>query len=90
MTVECRYEVRAVRMAAAAAGVVPSSARRPTTGDIVVLSPDYGGHADAADGPLRPGDVGVIDKDTLSGAWQCALTIRAAWVGGWGGGAGGV
>lgn len=74
------YEVRAVRMAAAAAGVVPSSARRPTTGDIVVLSPDYGGHADAADGPLRPGDVGVIDKDTLSAQpYHVKTTSGAMW-----------
>ncbi len=53
---------------AAVAAVSPSSLR-PTVGDRVVLSSDYASHADASGGPLRPGDVGVVEKDDRSGEW---------------------
>jgi hypothetical protein len=47
------------------AQVAPSVAhsRRPTVGDSVVLTPDYASHADAGEGPLRPGETGVVEKD---------------------------
>ncbi len=44
-----------------------AASRRLTTGDKVVLSGAYTRYSDASRGPLYPGDVGVIEKDDMSG-----------------------
>lgn len=62
----CRYDRAALKLVPRHTAQAP---RRLTAGDRVVLSIDYSCFSDAFRGPLRRGDVGVIETDDLSGVY---------------------
>lgn len=62
-TREWWYMAEALQPASEAA---PSQRRRLTSGDSVQLSKGFANASDAADGPLRPGDIGTIVRDDHS------------------------